>query len=77
MTTSRPVTVLLIDDQAIVAESVRRMLASEPDIQFHYCQEPAKAIETTIRRQQFGVTRKVMNEREWIERRPCRGRPRH
>jgi sigma-B regulation protein RsbU (phosphoserine phosphatase) len=42
----RPVTVLLIDDQAIVAESVRRMLASEPDIQFHYCQDPSKAIET-------------------------------
>jgi sigma-B regulation protein RsbU (phosphoserine phosphatase) len=42
----RPVTVLLIDDQAIVAESVRRMLAGEPDIVFHYCQNPAKAIET-------------------------------
>lgn len=42
----RPVTVLLVDDQAIVAESVRRMLAGDPDIVFHYCQEPAKAIET-------------------------------
>ena len=28
----RPVTVLLIDDQPIVAESVRRMLAGETDI---------------------------------------------
>jgi sigma-B regulation protein RsbU (phosphoserine phosphatase) len=46
MPPSRPVTVLLIDDQPIVAESVRRMLASEPDVVFHYCQEPAKAIET-------------------------------
>ncbi len=43
---NRPVTVLLIDDQAIVAESVRRMLSSEPDIVFHFCQDPAKAIET-------------------------------
>jgi sigma-B regulation protein RsbU (phosphoserine phosphatase) len=42
----RPVTVLLIDDQPIVAESVRRMLASEADIQFHYCQDPSRAIET-------------------------------
>jgi sigma-B regulation protein RsbU (phosphoserine phosphatase) len=42
----RPVTVLLIDDQPIVAESVRRMLASEQDIHFHYCQDPSKAIET-------------------------------
>lgn len=46
MASARPVTVLLIDDQAIVAESVRRMLAPETDIVFHYCQEPAKAIET-------------------------------
>ncbi len=42
----RPVTVLLIDDQPIVAESVRRMLADQPDVRFHYCQDPAKAIET-------------------------------
>lgn len=42
----RPVTVLLIDDQAIVGESVRRMLASETDIQFHFCKDPTKAIET-------------------------------
>src|SRR6516164_2604323 len=49
--TERPVTVLLIDDQPIVAESVRRMLAGEPDVVFHYCQEPAKAIETANRTQ--------------------------
>src|SRR5262245_5908261 len=42
----RPVTVLLIDDQPIVAESVRRMLADQPDVRFHYCQDPANAIET-------------------------------
>lgn len=42
----RPVTVLLIDDQAIVGESVRRMLASESDIHFHFCKDPTKAIET-------------------------------
>src|SRR4051794_9589231 len=42
---ARPVTVLLVDDQAIVGESVRRMLAAETDIQFHFCQAPTKAIE--------------------------------
>lgn len=42
----RPVTVLLVDDQPIIAESVRRMLSSETDIRFHYCQDPSKAIAT-------------------------------
>lgn len=40
------ITVLLIDDQAMVAEAVRRMLAGETDIVFHYCQDPSKAIQT-------------------------------
>jgi two-component system NtrC family sensor kinase len=44
--TDRPVVVLLIDDQPIVAESMRRLLASEPDIQFHYCQDVQRAIPT-------------------------------
>jgi sigma-B regulation protein RsbU (phosphoserine phosphatase) len=43
---ARPVTVLLVDDQAIVGEAVRRMLARETDIAFHFCADPAKAIET-------------------------------
>ncbi len=38
------VTVLLVDDQPIVANAVRRMLAPEKDIIFHHCIEPAKAI---------------------------------
>jgi sigma-B regulation protein RsbU (phosphoserine phosphatase) len=42
----RPVTVLLVDDQAIVGESVRRMLAAETDVRFHFCQDPTKAIDT-------------------------------
>jgi sigma-B regulation protein RsbU (phosphoserine phosphatase) len=43
---TRPVTVLLIDDQAMVGESVRRMLEPEKDIVFHFCKDPTKAIET-------------------------------
>jgi phosphoserine phosphatase RsbU/P len=38
--------VLLVDDQAIVGETVRRMLAPEPDIAFQFCQDPAQAIPT-------------------------------
>ena len=37
--------VLLVDDQAIVAEAVRRALANQPDISFHYCADPAKALQ--------------------------------
>ncbi|MGA9381404.1 MAG: adenylate/guanylate cyclase domain-containing protein [Phormidium sp.] len=39
------ITVLLIDDQSIVGEAVRRMLASESDIIFHYCSDPTKALD--------------------------------
>jgi phosphoserine phosphatase RsbU/P len=38
--------VLLVDDQQIVAEAVRRMLEPESDIEFHYCADPAKAVAT-------------------------------
>ena len=38
------ITVLLIDDQAMIAEAVRRALSSEEDIEFHYCQDPTKGI---------------------------------
>jgi phosphoserine phosphatase RsbU/P len=44
--TSLPVTVLLVDDQPIVGEAVRRMLASEGDIVLHFCSDPARAIDT-------------------------------
>jgi sigma-B regulation protein RsbU (phosphoserine phosphatase) len=36
--------VLLIDDQAIVGASVRQLLAPETDIDFHFCQDPTKAL---------------------------------
>jgi PleD family two-component response regulator len=40
----RPISVLLVDDQAIVAESIRRLLASQDDIQLHVCHEPSQAL---------------------------------
>jgi class 3 adenylate cyclase/DNA-binding response OmpR family regulator len=39
------ITVLLIDDQSIIGEAIRRMLAPESDIQFHYCSDPTQALD--------------------------------
>jgi signal transduction histidine kinase/HPt (histidine-containing phosphotransfer) domain-containing protein len=41
--------VLLVDDQAMVAEGVRRMLATDPAIAFHYVSDPTQAIESAVR----------------------------
>jgi len=38
------ITVLLIDDQSIIAEAIRRMLAPEAEISFHYCSDPTQAL---------------------------------
>ena len=38
------IAVLLIDDQSIIGEAVRRMLTPEKDIVFHYCSDPLQAI---------------------------------
>lgn len=43
--TQHKVTVLLVDDQPIIGEAVRRMLAGEDDIVFHYCKDATKAVE--------------------------------
>ena len=40
------VMVLLVDDQAMVCEAVRRALASQPDIDFHYCPDAREALAT-------------------------------
>jgi sigma-B regulation protein RsbU (phosphoserine phosphatase) len=40
-----PIKVLLVDDQPIVGETVRKMLADEPDVEFRYCPDPAAAID--------------------------------
>lgn len=40
--------VLLVDDQMMVAEGIRRILMEEKDIEFHYCNDPAKALEMAI-----------------------------
>ena len=46
--TEYTVTVLLVDDQEMIGEAVRRMLASEKDIKFYYCNDPAQAINKAL-----------------------------
>lgn len=41
--------VLLVDDQAMVGEAIRRMLATEPDIHLHYCADANLAVSEAIR----------------------------
>ena len=41
-----PITVLLVDDQPLIAEEIRHMLEGEENILFHYCRMPEKAIQT-------------------------------
>ncbi|MBM0745594.1 hybrid sensor histidine kinase/response regulator (plasmid) [Phormidium sp. CLA17] len=46
---SSQITVLLIDDQLIISEAIRRALACENDITFHYCSDPTQAIQTAVK----------------------------
>lgn len=47
--TPHRITVLLVDDQLIIGETLRRMLATEHDIDFHFCQDPTQAIKMANR----------------------------
>lgn len=38
------ISVLLVDDQMIIAEAVKKMLSDQTDIVFHYCADPGKAL---------------------------------
>ena len=49
MTQSRRTMVLLVDDQAMVAEAVRRLLNDLPDIDLHYCSNGSQAVELANR----------------------------
>jgi phosphoserine phosphatase RsbU/P len=46
MPDSLAIKVLLVDDQPMVGETVRRMLADEAGIEFRFCPDPADAIDT-------------------------------
>ncbi len=47
--TRHRISVLLVDDQAMIGEAVRRMLAEEQDIDFHYCQDATQAVKIANR----------------------------
>jgi CheY-like chemotaxis protein len=40
--------VLLVDDQPMVAEGIRRMLMEESNIAFHYCSDPRQAVKMAL-----------------------------
>ncbi len=46
--TARNIVALLVDDQVIVDQMVRRMLSEEKDIELHYCSDPTQAIKTAL-----------------------------
>jgi two-component system, chemotaxis family, response regulator WspR len=41
-----PIRVLLVDDQPMIGEAVRRALAEHPDMEFHFCGNSAEAMAT-------------------------------
>lgn len=41
--------VLLVDDQPLIAEGIRKMLSDQKNIVFHYCQDPIQALEMAER----------------------------
>ncbi|MFM8415066.1 MAG: SpoIIE family protein phosphatase [Planctomycetota bacterium] len=43
---ARGASVLLVDDQPIIGEAVRRMLAGEEGVAFHYCKDAPAALDT-------------------------------
>ncbi len=49
MTSPESPVVLLVDDQPIIGEAVRRMLLTQPDIAFHYCHKGKEALSEAAR----------------------------
>ena len=49
--TAYKVRVLLVDDQLIIVEAVRRMLSDQPDIEFHYVTDAMQALQTAVQLQ--------------------------
>ncbi|HAC63643.1 MAG TPA: serine/threonine protein phosphatase [Cyanothece sp. UBA12306] len=46
--TDSPIKVLLIDDQPMIGEAIRRMLGTETDIVFNYCRDPTQALKRAL-----------------------------
>ena len=66
--TQHRITVLLVDDQHMIGEALRRMLAPEQDIDFHFCQDPTKAIKTANRIHPTVILQDlVMPRNRWLD----------
>ena len=46
--TTHTIKVLLVDDQAMIGEAVRRLLAADEDINFHFCSDPTQALKMAM-----------------------------
>jgi len=44
----KSIRIMLVDDQPIIAEGIRRMIASESDMELTYIEDPGTAIETAV-----------------------------
>jgi len=44
LASERRIVVFLVDDQPIIGEAVRRAVANDPDIEFHYCSVASEAV---------------------------------
>jgi two-component system chemotaxis family response regulator WspR len=44
LSTESAIMVLLVDDQTMVGEAIRRLLVDQANVDFHYCSNPAEAI---------------------------------
>jgi len=49
LATRQNLMVLLVDDQVMVGEAMRRVLLNEPDIEFHFCSDCPNALEVAKR----------------------------
>ena len=43
-----PTVILLVDDQPIIGAAVKKMLAAQPEWNFHFCADPTKAVEQAL-----------------------------
>lgn len=46
--TPHTISVLLVDDQVMIGEAVRRMLAADKDIELHFCNDPTRAVKMAM-----------------------------
>jgi two-component system chemotaxis family response regulator WspR len=65
--TDSPCVVFLVDDQAMIGEAIRRMLAEEPDIEYHFCSDATAAVAEAIKVQPTVIIQDVvMPDRDGI-----------